>query len=415
MKESPIVDPALRARQIELAPGLLKAVKASHDTTPGNGARSVPYAVDRAANPDCFAILDAMMDIDCEESEMFTAVTPVNVFGEEFGDPGVMLLHVKWVGFESAIVTVSYTSAERKRMAAEEKAKIDGARSARLAELPTLAEYLDWHGSLRTEAWFPRIAAGAPAGITSSRYYGEPWLPDAMEWPSIDGVPLAFALQINVGELPERARAVVGGEGLVALFMVPDDVPTTPDEHNAEYGEWLSFVVRVDTRLPGRIRHHPDGRRADTAVPVEWVAGGDWPSHIQVRDGTIAPGTMKALSRELAEALPGSDRLFGSDASGEVTEKLARTADAFWGEGSCDPGTAARAVDQTCFGGDKIGGWPAINRTNIWLKHEGRRMRNFLQIDTAGPVHAQAHPVLAGRAHVFVDQLDPSVLKLSYS
>lgn len=108
-------------------------------------------------------------------------------------------------------------------------------------------------------------APAPPVGGT--RLGGEPDLPPDLPWPSVDGVPLTFAAQLDLAELrPLRAARELPPEGLLSFFYEPlADV--RDDVHVDHRSRVLHFPALADLR---RRPTPPDGdpRPEYTVTPV---------------------------------------------------------------------------------------------------------------------------------------------------
>lgn len=72
--------------------------------------------------------------------------------------------------------------------------------------------------------------APSQSRLGTSRLGGLPDLPAGTDWPAIDGEPLSFILQIDLGAVPRRTRGMLPASGLLSLFLGRNE-STTRIEH----------------------------------------------------------------------------------------------------------------------------------------------------------------------------------------
>lgn len=112
--------------------------------------------------------------------------------------------------------------------------------------------------------------------LTASKLGGNPDLPASLPWPTFEGAPMRFLLQLNLDALPDGGlHPGIPRAGMLSFFIT--DHPLTPEAH----------VVHTTSVLTRR-RGHPDPLPAAIVHPFElWT----WP---------LAPTLLPAEDAELA-------------------------------------------------------------------------------------------------------------------
>lgn len=210
------------------------------------------------------------------------------------------------------------------------------------------------------------VAPGMEADPRGSRYRGRPWMPDREAWPERGGKPLAFVAQFEVAAMPDPARSLLGGRGLLQIFYDQGgDFPASGDTSE------LASVRVVDIDLPGALRAAPDpsargGERPSRRVSG-WLPSGDEYPHW--------------------EDFP---EFCGFDALGDEADALE----------AAERGGGPLAPYARLEWGDKLGGWPAWTQGAEWpLDRDGDRMDYVMQFE-ANP--DGIHFAGDGTGHVFV-------------
>lgn len=89
-----------------------------------------------------------------------------------------------------------------------------------------------------------------------SRYFGRPWMNDDQEWPTSNGKPLHFVLQMDVADLPGKP---LGEDGLLLFFHGDGDADTE------------SAIFIADISMPGSLHEVPDSVQHNPSLAIrEW-------------------------------------------------------------------------------------------------------------------------------------------------
>ena len=409
------IAPADRPRQIELVPQLIGHVVALKDNPayPLHKDRIVRYMVDRWKSAECFAVLDELCGIHGIGSSMFPEIPSIKLFGDDFRDDDVLHVEIEWLGTDGVQVVIAYHKEAHARMVLEREAAIAEAREKRALLYPTLQSVLSAYKALRRSAWTPVFDDGA--SDKGTRYYGLPWMPADTEWPTNeDGRPLTFIMQIDIASLPGSMRDRVGDAGLIAMFY-DMEADWNPDYEGLEAYETDARLIRYDTSLEGALRDGPGTDRPIQRV-VSWRAVGDYPSMLDVVEGTeVSVSIQKFLLENALSIGGGSYRRHVQGAVPDAVSVFVKQAEAIWGADACDFETAGEAVDLFCGDGDKLGGWPSWDAGRRWPLFDGRRLEHFIQLDLMDP-HWGDFAFWRGdeRAHVFFDPQDTSVFRLTW-
>ncbi len=113
--------------------------------------------------------------------------------------------------------------------------------------MPDFKRYEEFLAPLRREAYVPVFSGDTVEGA-QSRYFGRPWMPADMEWPSVDEEPMNFVLQIDLAALPWRPDGFPE-TGLLLFF--------TAEEYDDP--EIQSLVTIIDGSANSSLRDPPDG------------------------------------------------------------------------------------------------------------------------------------------------------------
>ena len=215
-----------------------------------------------------------------------------------------------------------------------------------------------------------------------SRYFGDPWMPDGMEWPTQDGVPMRFVLQLDTKTLPESATNLGVGvvPGLLLFF------------HGEAYDEdTQSLLALVDSSTPGNLRPCPDNAKGSTALAIT-----DW---IEVEDYPFG---------ESKDNMPAFERFDGLEESFLSTRTgMALDEDGVERKEKEIVSHNIKAVGHT-FNCDKLGGWPYWGQGDETPKDsKGKKMNFLMQVGNEGLHQGEFDrntidwPTF-GRGHVFV-------------
>jgi hypothetical protein len=189
------------------------------------------------------------------------------------------------------------------------------------------AEFLKQHA----RSTFIPIASVSDNPGKESRYFGKPWMPTDMEWPTVDDEPMNFFLQLNIAELPVKPAGLAKHDGLMLVFGAEE---YTDDD--------MFTVLFADLNKDGALRDQPDGQDATVSLSID-----KWTEMIEHPHG------------ESLEEIEGMDEFedvqigFGSDTIGMMMKP----------DGELIP--EREAVDLSIqspfhtFEADKLGGWPS--------------------------------------------------------
>lgn len=226
-------------------------------------------------------------------------------------------------------------------------------------------QYIEQILSLKRDAFVPRVEPQGFSPDIGSRYFGNPWMPDGMDWPSDGGKPMNFVLQLDLKTAPWRA-AGMPETGLLLFF------------HAEEYNdpEDQSFIAVVDPSLPGGLRTAPAGCHVSGAMPIV-----SWTRTVDVPDGeSILSLPEIAATDELDDEL----RKYGytQSASGDLLLIV---------EGGLTYEDEITLVEDGAipfahtFRGDKIGGWPAWEQGDDTPEEaDGTKWTYFMQVGYEG-------------------------------
>lgn len=76
-------------------------------------------------------------------------------------------------------------------------------------------------GKFRKAGYRPVMRDARGKGLEFG-YFVRPWLADGEDWPHVEGEPLQAVLQLDVKSLPDRARHLLGDEGVLQFFYAPE-------------------------------------------------------------------------------------------------------------------------------------------------------------------------------------------------
>lgn len=137
--------------------------------------------------------------------------------------------------------------------------------------------YADALNQYRREAYIALLERGDEnSSDKSSRYFGRPWMPNSMKWPT----DMNFVLQLNIETLPQEWKEKLGGAGLLLFFHnSTGDYDSGDVGKNQDTNAAMSRVVIVDLGEPGGLREFPPDieNRNNTLVVKEWKAVANYP------------------------------------------------------------------------------------------------------------------------------------------
>ena len=309
---------------------------------------------------------------------------------------------------------ISYNREARERMVAERLRELEEARERRAREYPPLEAVLGAVGALSLPAWRPLFGPSVPGDGKASRYFGKPWMPTGAAWPVNNiGEPLAFVMQLNIGELPGPMRKRLGGSGLLSMFY---DTSADFDPHYDTTGDYETNAVFevFDVGLEGGCRGGPLCLEEPKAI-TGWRAGRDHPSSEDLLEEGLLPAAIGRFMAERGFGTGSTGRKLGEQPGHGEINRLVAEAEDIWGADSCDAETAGLAVDTYCAAGDKLGGWPSWDYGRMWPEFHGKRMAHFLQIDLMDD-HWKGFAFWRGdeRGHVFFSEDGPKVFRLRW-
>lgn len=259
-----------------------------------------------------------------------------------------------------------------------------------------LQRLTDFYLAQKRVALLPQVTTGAGDADTSSRYFGQPWMPKDMEWPTYgaEAIPMTFVLQLNVATLPDEVRTRLGNEGLLLFFHVGNegDYPMDDDDNRS-----MSTVCVVSLTEEGECRAAPEGVKVSTPFLIDgWKEVADYPSY---EDASLLDGYTEC---EIS--------------SPEVLLE-------FIGKGENLRNVSEREILDTpnhplaplhCIAADKLGGWPAWEQGNetpnapsgvpmeyvMQVGYEGFKLPTETETSVAWPTW--------GRGHIFRSPEDGS-------
>jgi len=131
-------------------------------------------------------------------------------------------------------------------------------------------------------AYKPIVSPG-DASLASSKYFGTPWMAAGENWPTRDGQPLLFVLQLSANQLPEEAAKLLPKDALIQLFYNAGG--EYPDSDDASE---MALARIVDTSGPAQTLVQP-------TIPGEWPSA-QW-----------RPLTIDQVARQTAAFRPGTE------------------------------------------------------------------------------------------------------------
>jgi Domain of unknown function (DUF1963) len=244
----------------------------------------------------------------------------------------------------------------------------------KMADAYALAIY-DSRASLLREAHAPTLEKGE-GNPQDSRYFGRPWLPEGVDWPTHNGHPMHFIAQIN-GDTAPRVQGLTTGY-LLSVFVGMD----WDDKEGC-------FIGFFDTSKPGRLVESPapvEGRRI-----TEWQTFQDAPHRESMAD-------FVEIDYDVEEIL---SEYHNSTTMGKVWSREGK---------EMSEGKALRTSETLrpmCFMCDKVGGHPFWYQGDERPKDtNGVPMELVLQVgsEEAWPLSPKQTPrdhPLYGNVHVF--------------
>lgn len=359
--------------------------------------------------------IDPIIPDDFDFLAKFPVVEDQTFQGRSFKKMGIEFVTFAWWNANVVTVKIKYVAGYlQKRLDTHSQARWSAA-----ADGPSFEQIVETVEQFGTPAWAPQIkervrGKGKPAG---SRFCGNPWLPDAVAWPTdADGDKMAFVAQFNLAEFPEPVREIVGNQGLISVFCnpFPGRAASGSDKSSHE-----ARLFRFTLDEPGSVRAS-EGDARHAAKPshiVGWTRGLDFPT---VEDLTKGFLDMPEDIRETICQLPA--RAFGTTTYtpiGKVT-KAQGVEDASnvrqvvryrWGRTSLPRRLQMRALSLINASGNKLCGWPSWGATPDWKIHEGRRMMPLFQFDAVYGL-GLGYPVSLS-CNLFVAPENPEIMKIT--
>lgn len=275
-----------------------------------------------------------------------------------------------------------------------EDAPVSGTRG-----LGDLAERL---AEMHRTAYLPILAPpGEPADGRGSRSFGPAFIPAWTLWPRSGLSTLDLVLQMEVADMPEDARTLLGERGALQVFLDLDDPPLE--------GSKGGFLARiVDTTGAGSYKPSPrTGQGRAPRVVTGWRAVTDAPCGTEFLEGVLREFPMSGLQGEAAGLLDAStvgDVRASRDDVDHAVRSLNLARD--------DAEAVADALAH--HPGDKLLGWPSWEQGADWPEAaDGRPMTLLMQLqmyDAALPEGGGLAPGLLagdGVAQVFVTAEGP--------
>ncbi len=244
--------------------------------------------------------------------------------------------------------------------------------------------------ALTKVAYLPNLRPATDAdGVDAQGNGGLAFIPAGSAWPQAGGGDLPLVAQLDVAAMPDEARALLGGAGLLQLFCSGGDDPGNC--------RWAARVV--DPGLDGTWQAMADeeGRTA-RFVLTGWRA---------VREGPclndLSEGPTMRLGKRLSEAQTDVAGLLCPQSTGvpkASAEDIAYAAD----ECGLDPAAAEEVAEiLRHHDGDKLLGWPTWCQAPEWpAGREGKGMVHLLQLSFAEGRLAPELMAGDGQAHLFV-------------
>jgi uncharacterized protein YwqG len=212
-------------------------------------------------------------------------------------------------------------------------------------------------------AYMP-VVVPEDGSLTDSKYFGTPWLSEDETWPTREGLPRLFVLQLNSGQLPDEAARLLPKNSLLQLFYdLSGDFPEDPSE--------LALVRVISPSANAQALAQPN-------IPGEWPKP-EW-----------QPLTIKAWEAR-------QDEYWNAD--GDYNED---DADEEW----------QKNEDADCLQGDKLLGHQfAAQGFQEALDSKGRPMTYLYQLDAGCffdgptlPAHAPSLFAGDGTGHIFISE-----------
>ena len=165
---------------------------------------------------------------------------------------------------------------------------------------PVKHKWLDDPEDQRGVIGLPQVATSARLVIqpletarpAASYAGGDPYLPDDVPWPEVNGVPMGFVMQLDCSELPEDLWGGIGPRsGYLSIFM--DEKITAP---RLIYHE-IRGHIRPAPKMP-----KPHWKAHDERVPSAGIWITEWPTEQRDRNSVSEPE--KACFDRIEEMMP---------------------------------------------------------------------------------------------------------------
>lgn len=248
-----------------------------------------------------------------------------------------------------------------------------------LSELKSLAhsEFIKFLEPHKRVCFVPRVQSTSSTTL-ESRYYGLPWMPQDMEWPTFEGSPMNFVLQLNTKNLPEEWSSKIK-PGLLLFF-------------HADQGSGVddSSLILVDPSKDGALRPTPKGLKENPALTiVGWEKVSDYPWNETYRS---FPGFEKFVDVSMGFGSSHAGMALGVDGNLHSEKSVLEK---------------KMEVLPYTFECDKLGGWPRWEQGDETPHdREGQKMDFLMQVGFEGilfglPEQTKIHWPTWGRGQIF--------------
>jgi hypothetical protein len=357
---------------------------------------SFKFPFDREMHPDVFeTCVDAVVPDDFDSLAKFPVVEDQTFEGRALTKLGIEYITFSWWTINLVTIQVGFLAGHLRKLLATHAKE----RWTRNALSPRYEDVIKAVARFETPAWAPQTLRTGNGTPTQTRFSGDPWLPDAITWPlDEDGEPMLFVAQFNLASLPEEMQASVGDKGMISVFTARCPL-RADDEADGDSPDNKLFRFTLDE--PGGVRANAVDKefRAEASTVAAWFAEPDFPDRTDLVGELLdVPNPIRATIQELPHDT------FG-------TTNAHSAALYYWGVDGITDALAKQASNLKSIYGNKLGGWPCWADGSLWKTHEGNPMIPFFQFDAADGL-GLGYPVSL-RANLFVDQNDPTVLKMT--
>lgn len=284
-------------------------------------------------------------------------------------------------------------------------------RQLKANEGPNYYQIIETIERFATPAWSPVVEIGVAGDLTDSRFSGDPWLPDDVNWPvDLGGEPMLFIAQLNVAQLPLEMQSIVGTSGLISVFSSRllsgvDEAATSSSPDAA--------LFRFTLEETGSVRTNAvvEEFRTGPSRILRWRCATDHPSRHDLESSLLdLPTDVQEAVKHLGDNAIGSftPRDFGE---GDRSPASAREGiEYLWGKGSYDKATAERSMRLSLLAGNKLGGWPCWVEKSQWKLNSGQPMLPLFQFCATDGLALQC---AALTCQLFVDPGDTNIMKIT--